>query len=108
MIVPATRGDNPKTFCGGRAASEPAEDGSASVKVADDDCDSLSTSSKLSSSAGDEAEDDVVAEAGGSSHVAMPTTPMIVMIKKTTAALQLADRVTCHAQILAHVMGDDE
>ncbi len=35
---------------------------------------------------------------GGSWHVAIPTTPMIVMIKKTTAALQLAEKVTeCEA-----------
>ena len=98
MIVPATRGENPKTFCWPCAALERAEDEDDvddgekdEDDVDDDDC--WSTSSKLSSSS-EAAGDDEVEVVGASWHVAIPTTPMIVMIKKTTAALQLAEKVT--------------
>ena len=74
MRVPASRGDRPHTLCEGD------DDGEVAVSE-----DSL-TSCKLSSSAVE------AAAAAGSSQVAMPTTPMIVMIKNTMAPAQFAGR----------------
>ena len=85
MSVPATRDDKPKSI--GAGAGEE-----------DDESDDFATSSRLSSSAAAAAASAaaVAACAGGSSQVAIPTTPTIVMIKNTMAALQFADNHKCY------------
>lgn len=78
MSVPATRDDKPKSI--GVGAGEE-----------DDESDDFATSSRLSSSTAAESAAATDTGALGSSQVAMPTTPMIVMIKNTIAAPQFAD-----------------
>lgn len=82
MSVPATRDDKPKSF-GAGAGGE------------DDESDDFATSSRLSSSLA-AASAAAAACAGESSQVAIPTTPTIVMIKNTMAALQFAGNHKCY------------
>ncbi len=83
MSVPATRDDKPKSI--GAGAGEE-----------DDESDDFATSSRLSSSLAAASAAAVAACAGGSSQVAIPTTPTIVMIKNTMAALQFAGNHKCY------------